>query len=79
LFWRDRQRDEVTRSWAEINDPVKGLSAGFRQPSILAMVIRPDASEAQNDIAAVSAPLGALRACPEKVARLFRFGHALIL
>jgi hypothetical protein len=58
--------EEVTRSCGEVNDLIKGLfgskgfSARFRQPSILAMVICPDASKAQNDIAAVSAPFGAL-------------------
>jgi|GEM_PF-5543644 len=44
----------------EVNDPIKGPSARFRQPSILRMVIRPDASTAQNYIEAVSAPFDEL-------------------
>src|ERR1700730_17562071 len=60
FVWRDLQRDEVTRSCGEVNELIKGLSAKFRHPSISRMVICPDASTAQNYIAAVSAPFDEL-------------------
>jgi hypothetical protein len=53
LFWRDLQRDEVTRSRGEVNDLIN-WPFGEVSPSMSRMVICPDASTAQNYIAAPS-------------------------
>ena len=45
---------EVNGSGGEVNDPSVGLVASVCQPSTLRMVICPEASSAQNNIAAVS-------------------------
>jgi hypothetical protein len=55
----DLQRDEVTRLCGEVKDLIGRLLG--EAPSTLRIVIWPEASKAQNNIAAVSAPFDELR------------------
>ena len=54
-MWRDLQRHEVIVSGGEVNWLIDGLVASVCQPSTLRMLICPEASSAQNNMAAVSA------------------------
>ena len=54
-IWRNPRGNDITASCGELNDLIGRLLDELRQPSTLRIVTRPEASKAQNDMAAVCA------------------------